>query len=224
MRTPKRGGDLDILSNFPSGLEAAAGCIECLGGAASVLARRASQERRMTSPTAGRIGNAGAHTDHVNPDRAENKSATFRSGLSPVPAPPGRHKDREWSRRCNQRSQGSTCFYDEQHRITYLRMLDADAEGVGARYRGSSCALTRNVSLRALGARSKAILSARNGSLTVGTVGCCGKDGLRLAERARSRQWPAGIATAGHRFALPVAGGLVGSADGKPAEPRLTTR
>lgn len=63
---------------------------------------RASQERRMTSPTAGRIGSAGAHTDHVNPDRAGNKSATFRSGLSPVPAPPGRHKDREWSRRCNQ--------------------------------------------------------------------------------------------------------------------------
>lgn len=126
---PERGGDLAILSNFPSGLEAAAGCIECLSGAASVLARRASQERRMTSPTAGRIGYAGAHTDHVNPDRAGNKSATFRSGLSPVPAPPGRHKDREWSRRCNQRSQGSTCFYDEQHRITYLRMLDADAEG-----------------------------------------------------------------------------------------------
>lgn len=94
----------------------------------------------------------------------------------------------------------------------------------GASYRGSSCALTRNVSLRARGARSKAILSARNGSLTVGTVGCCGKDGLRLAERARSRQWPAGIAAAGHRFALPVAGGLVGSADGKPAEARLTTR
>ncbi|MCK1305730.1 hypothetical protein IVB45_06295 [Bradyrhizobium sp. 4] len=44
------------------------------------------------------------------------------------------------------------------------------------------------------------------------------------AERARSRQWPAGIAAAGHRFALPVAGGLIGSADGKPAEPRLTTR
>lgn len=50
----------------------------------------------------------------------------------------------------------------------------------GARYRGSSCALTRNVSQRPLGPRSKAILSARNGSLTVGTVGCCGKDGLRL--------------------------------------------
>lgn len=87
MRTPKRGGDLAILSNFPSGLEAAAGCMDCRSGAVSVLARRASQERRMTGPTAGRSGNAGAHTDHVNPDRAGNKSATFRSGLSPVPAP-----------------------------------------------------------------------------------------------------------------------------------------
>lgn len=84
---PRTRGRFGYPGNFPSGLEAAAGCIECLSGAASVLARRASQERRMTSPTAGRIGYAGAHTDHVNPDRAGNKSATFRNGLSPVPAP-----------------------------------------------------------------------------------------------------------------------------------------
>lgn len=60
-------------------------------------------------------------------------------------------------------------------------MLDADAEG--ADWREVSriiLRIDRNVSQRALGPRSKAILSARNGSLTVGTVGCCGKDGLRL--------------------------------------------
>lgn len=51
-------------------------------------------------PTAGRIGNAGAHTDHVNPDRAANKSATFRSGLSPVPAlliRPAQHAGLGWA-------------------------------------------------------------------------------------------------------------------------------
>ena len=54
--------------------------------------------------------------------------------------------------------------YDEEHAITYMRMLDADAEGLtGARCRGSYCTLTRQGSLSERGGSSTAIWLAPNG-------------------------------------------------------------
>jgi hypothetical protein len=54
--------------------------------------------------------------------------------------------------------------YDEEHLITYLRLLDADAdEPTGAMSRGSSCILTRTATPTARGERSKATSRAPDG-------------------------------------------------------------
>jgi hypothetical protein len=54
--------------------------------------------------------------------------------------------------------------YDEEHAITYIRMLDADAEvPTGARCPGSFCTAIRNASLIGLGGRSRVTSRAPNG-------------------------------------------------------------
>lgn len=54
--------------------------------------------------------------------------------------------------------------YDEQHLITYLRLLDADAEGADWREVARIvCILIRNMNPIAPGGRSTAIYRAQNG-------------------------------------------------------------
>jgi len=52
--------------------------------------------------------------------------------------------------------------YDEEHLVTYLRLLDADVEGADWRD-GWCCILSRNMNLIAPGGRSRAIYRAPNG-------------------------------------------------------------
>ena len=51
---------------------------------------------------------------------------------------------------------------DQEHLVTYLRLLDAEAEGA-VTSRASSCIGTRKANRIAPGGRSKAIYAARNG-------------------------------------------------------------
>ena len=74
--------------------------------------------------------------------------------------------------------------YDEQHAITYMRLLDADAEGpTGARSRGSCCASIRTASSIERGRPSRAILPAPDGRPGRDTGTC-----FDMAGRAESRK------------------------------------
>jgi hypothetical protein len=59
--------------------------------------------------------------------------------------------------------------YDEEHGITYLRLLDAEAEGAtGVRWRALCCISTRDVNPSVRGAPGRATCHASNGMVERG--------------------------------------------------------
>ena len=61
-------------------------------------------------------------------------------------------------------SDSALTVYDEEHIITYLRLLDADTKVLtGAKSHESYCILIRSMNLIAPGGRSRAIYRAPNG-------------------------------------------------------------
>jgi hypothetical protein len=63
--------------------------------------------------------------------------------------------------------------YDEEHFVTYLRLLDADAEGADWRDVARLCSISiRRTNQIALGGRSTAIYRAPNGWQSTGTGTC----------------------------------------------------
>jgi hypothetical protein len=91
--------------------------------------------------------------------------------------------------------------YDEEHAITYMRMLDADAEGADWReVAGSSCTSIRTASLIERGGPSIVTSRAPNGFQGMDTVTCFdvaglalmpdkGKAQLTMFEMAINRRW-----------------------------------
>ena len=64
--------------------------------------------------------------------------------------------------------------YDEQHIVTYMRLLDAEADNADWREVTASFSISiRSSSLIALAKRSRAILRVQNGSLVTATAICC---------------------------------------------------